>query len=111
MVVLIEYKTASTASGLQWLTPENTLGKKHPYLFSQGQAIHARSYIPCQDTGAVKFTFRAEVTHPPELTALLSGVRISSENGKTVYEQTVKIPAYLLAIAVGAIVSRPLGKM
>lgn len=67
--------------------------------------------MPCQDTGAVKFTFKAEVTHPPELTALLGGVRLSSQNGTTVYEQTVPIPAYLLAIAVGAIVSRPLGKM
>lgn len=70
-----------------------------------------RSIVPCQDTGAVKFTFKAEVTHPPELTALCGGVRLSSDNGKTVYEQTVPIPAYLLAIAVGAIVSRPLGKM
>lgn len=59
----------------------------------------------------MKFTFKAEVTHPAELTALLGGVRLSSENGKTTYEQTVPIPAYLLAIAVGAIVSRPLGKM
>lgn len=67
--------------------------------------------MPCQDTGAVKFTFKGEVTHPPELTALMGGVRLSSENGKTSYEQTVPIPAYLLAVAVGAIVSRPLGKM
>lgn len=67
--------------------------------------------MPCQDTGAVKFTFKAEVTHPLELTALMGGVRLSGENGKTSYEQTVPIPAYLVAIAVGAIVSRPLGKM
>lgn len=75
------------------------------------QAIHARSYVPCQDSAAVKFTFKAEVTHPPELTALLGGVRLSSKNGKTIYEQTVPIPAYLLAIAVGDVVSRPLGNM
>lgn len=71
----------------------------------------ARSLVPCQDTGAVKFTFNAEVTHPAALTALMSGVRLNSDNGKTTYEQTVPIPAYLLAIAVGAVVSRPLGKM
>lgn len=109
--VSIAYETSSKASGLQWLTPENTLGKKHPYMYSQCQAIHARSIVPCQDTGAVKFTFNAQVTHPPELTALMSGVRLTSEDGKTTYEQTVPIPAYLLAVAVGAIVSRPLGKM
>lgn len=109
MTVSIAYKTAPSASGLQWLSPDNTLGKKYPYLFSQCQAIHARSLIPCQDTAAVKFTFRAEVTHPPHLTALLGGIRLGSENGKTTYEQTVRIPAYLLAIAVGDVVSRPLG--
>lgn len=109
--VSIKYETSPKASGLQWLTPENTLGKQHPYLFSQFQAIHARSVVPCQDSPGVKFTFNAEVTHPPELTALLSGVQLSSESGKTVYEQTIPIPAYLLSIACGAIVSRPLGKM
>lgn len=109
--ISIKYETSPKASGLQWLTPENTLGKQHPYLFSQFQSIHARSVVPCQDSPAVKFTFNAEVTHPPELTVLLSGVRLSSENGKTIYEQTVPIPAYLLSIACGAIVSRPLGKM
>lgn len=75
------------------------------------QAIHGRSIVPCQDTGAVKFTFKATVTHPPELTALMGGVRLNGENGKTEYEQTVPIPAYLLAVACGAIASRPLGKM
>lgn len=80
-------------------------------MFSQCQAIHARSLVPCQDTPSVKFTFRAEVTHPVHLTALLGGIRLGSENGKTLYEQTVKIPAYLLAIAVGDVVSRSLGPM
>lgn len=57
----------------------------------------------------MKFTFRAEVTHPAHLTALLGGIRLSSADGKTSYEQTIRIPAYLLAIAVGDVVSRPLG--
>lgn len=111
VVVSIVYKTSQQASGLQWLKPEQTQGKKHPYMYSQCQAIHARSVVPCQDTGAVKFTFRAEVNHSADLTALLSGVRVSGENGKTVYEQTVPIPAYLLAIAVGPLVSRTIGPM
>lgn len=111
LVVSIVYRTSPQASGLQWLKPEQTQGKKHPYMYSQCQAIHARSIVPCQDTGAVKFTFRAEVKHSTDLTALLSGVRVSGENGKTVYEQTVPIPAYLLAIAVGPLVSRKIGPM
>lgn len=109
--VLIAYKTAPTASGLQWMKPETTYEKKHPYVYSQCQAIHARSIVPCQDTAAVKFTFNAEVTHPSELTALLGGVRVSSANGVTVYEQTIPIPAYLLAIAVGSLASRSVGPM
>lgn len=111
VIVSIVYKTSPQASGLQWMKPEQTMGKKHPYMYSQCQAIHARSMVPSQDTGAVKFTFRAEVTHPKELTVLLSGERISGGNGKTIYEQTVPIPAYLLAIAAGALVSRQIGKM
>lgn len=109
--VSIVYKTAPTATGLQWMKPETTYGKKHPYVYSQCQAIHARSIVPCQDTASVKFTFNATVTHPPELTALLGGVRVSSNNGTTVYEQTIPIPAYLLAIAVGPLVSRSIGPM
>lgn len=111
VIVSIVYKTSPKASGLQWLKPEQTRGKNQPYMYSQWHAIHARSIFPCQDTGAVKFTFNAEVTHPIDQTALMSGVRVSDENGKTVYEQTVPIPAYLLAIAVGPLVSRTIGPM
>lgn len=109
LLIKINYETSPKAAALLWLTPEQTLGKQHPYLFSQCQAIAARSLLPCQDTPAVKFTYRAVVKHPAELTALLSAIRISSENGTTEYEQTVPIPSYLLAIAVGAIVSRTVG--
>lgn len=111
LVLSIVYRTSPKASGLQWLKPEQTRTKKHPYVYSQCQAIHARSIVPCQDTAAVKFTFNAEVTHSADLTALLGGVRLNSENGRTTYEQTVPIPAYLLAIAVGPLVSRKIGPM
>lgn len=111
VIASIVYKTSCKASGLQWLKPEQTRSKNQPYMYSQWHAIHARSIFPCQDTGAVKFTFNAEVTQPVDLRALLSGVRVSGESGKTVYEQTIPIPAYLLAIAVGPLVSRTIGPM
>lgn len=107
--VLINYETTSTASALQWLSPEQTLGKNHPYLYSQCQAIHARSILPCQDTPAVKFTYNAKIRHPSDLTALMSAITVSSDNGISRFEQSVPIPSYLLAIAVGKLVSRRLG--
>ncbi|XP_050318865.1 leukotriene A-4 hydrolase isoform X2 [Bactrocera neohumeralis] len=109
LLVRIDYETSNRASGLQWLTPEQTLGKQHPYLFSQCQAIHARSVLPCQDTPAVKFTYEATVEHPKELTALMSALVEKKETGVTKFKQEVPIPAYLLAIAIGDLVSRPLG--
>lgn len=111
LTLIIDYETSKNASALQWLSPEQTLGKKHPYLFSQCQAIQARSLIPCQDTPAVKFTYTAEVTHPEELTALLSANRCTADckPGFTKYSQKVPIPSYLLAIAVGALSFRSLG--
>jgi leukotriene-A4 hydrolase len=105
----IHYKTAPTASALQWLTKEQTSGKLHPFMFSQCQAIHARSILPCQDTPSVKFTYNATLRHAKELTALMSAIRVSGDNGVTLYKQSVPIPSYLLAIAVGDLYSKKIG--
>lgn len=107
--IKIDYASSQTASALQWLEPSQTSGKKHPYLFSQCQPIHARSIIPCQDTPAVKFTYDAEVTAPEEFTVLMSALRGESRGAKATFRQPVPIPAYLLAIAVGVLESRELG--
>ncbi|XP_052893833.1 leukotriene A-4 hydrolase isoform X1 [Anopheles moucheti] len=105
----IAYETSPKASALQWLTPEQTFGKKHPYLFSQCQAIHARSILPCQDTPAVKFTYNATLHHPEEVTGLMSAIKVDSEPGLSKFQQKTPIPSYLLAIVVGALVSKPIG--
>ncbi|XP_055386195.1 leukotriene A-4 hydrolase-like, partial [Condylostylus longicornis] len=105
----IVYRTSPNASALKWLTPEQTLGKKYPYLFSQCQPIHARSILPCQDTPSVKFTYKAEIYHPEELNVLMGAIRVSNQNGFAEFEQTVPIPAYLLAIAIGNLVCQKIG--
>ncbi|CAK1584714.1 unnamed protein product [Parnassius mnemosyne] len=109
LVIRIKYRTSPSASALQWLEPNQTSGKKYPYLFSQCQPIHARSILPCQDTPAVKFTYDAEVTAPEEFTVLMSAVRGENRNKTTMFQQSVPIPSYLLAIAVGVLEHRRLG--
>lgn len=107
----IEYITSATASALQWLEPNATMGKKHPYLFSQCQAIHARSIVPCQDTPSIKFTYDATVTVQKPLTVLMSAVSVETkdlDSGLVEYkfDQKIRMPSYLLAIAVGDLVSK-----
>ncbi|XP_030031812.1 leukotriene A-4 hydrolase isoform X1 [Manduca sexta] len=107
--IKIKYTTSPTASALQWLDPAQTSGKKHPYLFSQCQPIHARSIVPCQDTPAVKFTYEADVSAPEEFTVLMSALRGEARANTTSFRQPMPLPAYLIAIAVGVLESRVLG--
>ncbi|XP_058816536.1 leukotriene A-4 hydrolase [Topomyia yanbarensis] len=109
LVVVVEYETDPKASALQWLTAEQTCGKKHPYLFSQCQAIHARSVLPCQDSPAVKFTYNATIHHPSNVIGLMSAVKKASKPKVSYFEQKIPIPSYLLAIVVGALVEKTIG--
>uniref|UniRef100_A0A8U7NV25 Leukotriene A4 hydrolase n=1 Tax=Corvus moneduloides TaxID=1196302 RepID=A0A8U7NV25_CORMO len=74
-IVEISFESSPQSSALQWFTPEQTSGKKHPFLFSQCQATHCRAIFPCQDTPAVKLTYYAEISVPKELVALMSANR------------------------------------
>ena len=116
MKITITYTTADDASALQWLSPEQTAGKTHPYLFSQCEAIHCRSMVPLQDTPAVKSSYSAEITAPADLTVLMSAVPQGDpepvEGGtKRLHRFLQKIPiqSYLIAIAAGKLESRKIG--
>lgn len=102
--VSISYKTSPKGEALQWLSPQQA-GSSSPFLFTQSQAILARSWVPCQDSPSVRFTYNAEVTVPGQLLALMSAANPTEKNEKGVYQFEMKqpIPSYLLALAVGDI--------
>ncbi|KAI5450536.1 Leucyl aminopeptidase yscIV [Naganishia albida] len=113
--VEIEYSTTKECTALGWLTKEQTKGGQHPYLYSQSQAIHARSLLPCQDTPSIKATYSATVksTLPVLLSALRQSPAVEAHHGgkqvgvdvvEYVYDQPVPIPSYLIAIASGNLV-------
>ncbi|KAK1070613.1 Leucyl aminopeptidase yscIV [Friedmanniomyces endolithicus] len=114
----IDVATTKDCTALQWLTPAQTSNKKHPYIFSQCQAIHARSLFPCQDTPDVKSTFTFNIRSP--LPVLASGLPTGpkdfqpGEDGKSgtllyTFHQSIPMPSYLFALASGDIASASIG--
>ena len=104
--VNIYYNTSPGAAALQWLEPQQTAGKKQPFLFTQSQAILARTWIPSQDGPGIKFTYEANITVPANLLALMSaGGNPQQKNPEGIYhfKQEHPIPSYLMALAVGDI--------
>ncbi|MEW4447373.1 M1 family metallopeptidase [Qipengyuania sp. JC766] len=113
--ILIEYTSSPQAEALQWLSPEQTAGGDHPFVFSQGQAINNRTWIPTQDSPGIRQTWEATVSAPEPLNVVMSGVvqgdPVSEEEGRRDFRFVMDkpVPPYLIAIAAGDIEFRELG--
>ncbi|MEO7828148.1 MAG: M1 family metallopeptidase, partial [Allosphingosinicella sp.] len=114
--IRIAYASAPDAEALQWLTPEQTAGKKHPFLFSQGEPILNRSWIPTQDSPGIRQTWEARIVVPEPLRAVMSGERLTAEGepadggGRAFrFRMDKPVAPYLIALAAGDIAFQSLG--
>jgi aminopeptidase N len=113
--VVVHYRTSPTAAALQWLSPEQTAGKRLPYLYSQGQAILTRTWIPTQDSPGIRQTYAARIVVPKDLRAVMSAEHLTPDGVATgddrvfEFKLTTPVPPYLIAIAAGDIRSRAIG--
>jgi len=109
--VNIYYSTSPDAEGLDWVTPEQTAGGVYPFLYTQSQAILARTWIPLQDTPGVRFSYDATIKVPSEFLAIMSAGNPTEKNAEGIYhfKMPQKIPSYLMALGVGDLEFRSLG--
>ena len=113
--IVITYRTSPDADALQWLSPSQTAGKKQPYLYSQGQAILTRTWIPTQDSPGIRQTYSARITVPRGLRAVMSAEHLTPDGVETAdgrafeFKLTQPVPPYLIALAVGDIAFRSIG--
>lgn len=108
--VSISYRTGDEARALQWLEPQQTADQQGPFLFTQSQAILARSWVPTQDSPGIRFTYQAQVKVPQGMMALMSAENPQEINEAGTYQFVMPqpIPSYLLALAVGDLSFAPL---
>ncbi len=113
--IVIEYETSPTAAAVQWLAPEQTAGRKLPFLFTQGQAILTRTWIPTQDSPGIRQTYDAAIRVPAGMRAVMSADRAAEgerdPGGRDVFrfKMDKAIPPYLFALAIGDIAFKAIG--
>ncbi|KAL5569206.1 hypothetical protein UlMin_025781 [Ulmus minor] len=128
--LLLVFSTSPSSSALQWLSPPQTFNKTYPFVYTQCQAIHARSVFPCQDTPAARVCYSARLNIPRQLSAVMSarhverrapvageaallvcGESLWCAEGRVVEEFVMEqpIPPYLFAFAVGELGFREVG--
>ncbi len=107
--VTIHYRTTPAAEAMQWLGPEQTAGGKHAFLFTQGQSILTRSWIPLQDSPGVRITYEARIQAPQGLTPLMSAEQLGRDrSGAHRFRMDRPIPPYLIALACGELEFQPI---
>ncbi len=113
--IVVRYATLPEAGALQWLTPEMTAGGRRPFLFTQGQAILTRTWLPTQDSPGIRQTYTARIVAPPGLRAVMSAASLTPE-GEAVaggrayrFRMDQPIPPYLFALAVGDLAFAEIG--
>jgi leukotriene-A4 hydrolase len=112
--IVIHYESAPNAEALQWLTPKQTAGKKYPFLFSQGESILNRSWIPTQDSPGIRQSWEAKISVDKPLTIVMSAPR-AAEPADAGDERTFSfrmehpVAPYLIAIGAGDLAFRDLG--
>lgn len=116
--IAIEYETSPGAAAVQWLAPEQTSGGKVPFLFTQGEAILTRSWVPTQDSPGIRQTYDATIHVPVGMRAVMSAEHIGTDGEKDAqglatyrFRLDKPVPPYLLALAVGDIAFRAIGKI
>lgn len=110
--VAVSYETTPDGTGLQWLSPAQTAGRTKPFLFSQSQSIHARTWIPCQDTPGNRVTFEATIRAPEGYRVVMAADEVTPKDappGTTAWRIDEPIPTYLAALAAGDLAFRPIG--
>lgn len=115
--IQIDYNTKEISRALMWMTSEQT-GGKLPFMFSQCQAINARSMLPCQDTPSIKATYSAQVQSPADIQVLMSAKIVKDSELSSdglhrthFFNQKIPIQSYLVAIAAGDLVSKRIGSI
>ena len=115
--VVVKYRTSPAAAALQWLRPSQTAGGKAPYVYSQGEAILTRSWIPTQDSPGIRQTYEARIVVPAALRAVMSAEQLTPDGTLLAggrqrafrFRLDKPVPPYLIAIAAGDIVFKTVG--
>src|SRR5438552_732113 len=107
--VRVAYHTTEKSAALQWLAPEQTRDRRHPFLFTQGEAIFTRTRIPLQDSPEIRITYDATIRAPPPLTVVMSAEQLGrGADGAWHFHMPQAIPAYLIALGAGDLAFAPI---